>query len=345
MKVNYYIFLLLLLAFKLHAQTLTGIVFDENKETIAGAAVYLDGTSIGTITDEFGKYELRATNKVNTTLVINFIGYESKIINHPFENPAQTIYLTPKETHLKEVTVIADGFSRADKLQLFRDQFLGKTKAGRSCKILNEADISFSYDTKTNKLSAFSAVPIRIQNKYLGYEILFSLVEFDVRFYKKSIKSADVTSSYFAGTTFYKDHSQGKKSYLNKRKNTYLGSEMQFFRNLTQNIWGKKNFILFDGSYMTNPKEHFSVQKKSGTYTVTISDSGNKEVISLTSADKFNKSFNLLYDNSKQSNVIFRSNVIQIDEFGNNENFDVVLFGGELGKRRAGDMLPMDFVL
>ena len=345
MKLNYYIFLLLILAFKMQSQTLTGIVFDENKETIAGAAVYLDGTSIGTITDEFGKYELRAANKVNTKLVINFIGYESKIINNPFENPAQTIYLIPKETHLQEVTVIADGFSRADKLQLFRDQFLGTTKAGRSCKIVNEADISFSYDSKTNKLSAFSAVPIRIQNNYLGYEILFFLVEFDVRFYKKSIKSADVTSSYFAGTTFYKDHSNEKKSYLDKRKKTYLGSEMQFFRNLTQNIWGKKNFLLFDGSYMTNPKEHFKVQKNDGTYTVTISDSGNKEALSIYSAKKFSKSFNLLYANSKQSNVIFNTNVIQIDEFGNNENFDVVLFGGELGKRRAGDMLPMDFIL
>ena len=97
MKVNYYILLLLLLVFKLQSQTLTGIVFDENKETIAGAAVYLDGTSIGTITDEFGKYELRAANKVNTKLVINFIGYESKIIANPFDNPDQKIYLIPNK--------------------------------------------------------------------------------------------------------------------------------------------------------------------------------------------------------------------------------------------------------
>jgi len=345
MKVNYCIFLLLVLVFKMHSQTLSGTVFDENKETIAGAAVYLDGTSIGTITDEFGKYELRATNKVNTTLVINFIGYESKIIQNPFENPVQTIFLIPKETHLQEVTVIADGFSRADKLQLFRDQFLGKTKAGRSCKILNEADISFSYDSKTNKLSAFSAVPIRIQNNYLGYEITFSLVEFEVGFYKKSIKSADATKSYFAGTTFYKDNSNGQKTYLDKRKKTYLGSEMQFFRNLTQNRWGKKEFILFDGSYMTNPKDHFQISKDSGNYTVTINNSGGEKPLSIYSSSKFSKSFNLLYANSKQSNVIFNTNVIQIDEFGNNQNFDVVLFGGELGKRRAGDLLPMDFVL
>ncbi|GEP50958.1 hypothetical protein FNO01nite_16300 [Flavobacterium noncentrifugens] len=343
MRYYFYTFLLVVCSLKMHSQTLSGIVFDENKETIAGASVYLDGTSIGTITDDQGKYELHAANKINTTLVIGFIGYESKIIANPFENPNQKIYLVPKETHLKEVTVIADGFSRADKLKIFREEFLGKTKAGRSCKILNETDISFSYDTKTNQLAAFSSVPIQIQNNYLGYEIAFSLVDFYVNFNLKSIKSADVYSSYLAGTTFYKDNIKKKKAYLEKRKKTYYGSQMHFFRNLSKNIWDKKSFQLFEGSYLANPNDHFQIQKNAGIYTITIKDSTKKKPKSLSDDGSFYKSFNLLYDKSEQSNVVFKSNTFHVDEYGNNEDFDVVLFGGELGKKRAGDMLPMNF--
>ena len=343
MKLHFYTFLLVLFVSKMHSQTLSGIVFDENKETIAGASVYLDGTSIGTITDENGEYELRAANKINTALVIGFIGYESKIIADPFENQEQKIYLIPKETHLKEVTVIADGFSRADKLQIFREEFLGKTKAGRSCKILNEADISFSYDTKTNRLSAFSSVPIVIQNNYMGYEISFSLIEFYISFSRKSIKSADVYSNYFAGTTFYKDLSTRKKSYADKRKKTYYGSQMQFFKNLSQNVWNKKSFQLFDGSYPANPNEHFRIVKNSGIYVVTINETCKKKPQSLNADPNFRKAFNLLYNKFQQSNVTFNTGVFHIDEYGNNKDFDVVSFGGELGKKRAGDMLPMNF--
>ena len=338
------VFLLLFLSSGLYAQTLSGTVFDENKETIAGASVYLDGTSIGTITDDQGKYELHAAKKINTTLVIGFIGYESKIIDNPFQNPEQKIYLVPKETHLKEVVVVADGFSRADKLKIFREEFLGKTKAGRSCKILNESDISFSYDTKRKQLAAFSSVPILIQNNYLGYEIAFSLIEFRIDFTAKTINSADVYSNFFAGTTFYRDQTKGKKTYFEKRKKTYYGSQMQFFKNLTQNLWNKKNFQLFDGSYMTNPTDHFQIRKNSGIYVVTITGTEKKKPESLTATGNFYKSFNLLYNKYQQSSVVFNTNVFHIDEYGNNEDFDVVSFGGELGKKRAGDMLPMDFV-
>ena len=342
---KYVLFFLLFCTNVIFAQTIKGVVYDENKETIAGANVYLDGTSTGTITDEHGKYELRVTNRINTTLVIGYIGYESEIIENPFQNPEQKIYLIPKETPLKEVVVMHDGFSRADKLKIFREEFLGKTKAGKSCKILNESDISFSYDTKRNQLYAFSAVPILIQNNYLGYEIAFSLIEFRLDFTRKSIKSADIYRNFFAGTTFYKDISNGKRSYIDKRKKTFSGSQMQFFRDLSKNIWNKKNFQLYDGSYVTNANDHFQISKNSGIYVATIiNETSEKKTQPLTIENNFHKSFNLLYNKSEQSNVVFNTKVFHIDEYGNNADFNVVSFGGALGRKRAGDMLPMDFV-
>ncbi len=80
----------------LHSQLLNGTVYDENKQTIPGASVYLDGTSIGTVTDDNGNYKLAVANKINTILVASFIGYESYFVQNPFENPTVKIQLVPK---------------------------------------------------------------------------------------------------------------------------------------------------------------------------------------------------------------------------------------------------------
>lgn len=340
MKNTLLLLLLLFPFFTGFSQILSGTVFDENKEAIPGVSVYLDGTSIGTITNDQGHYELPFSQKINTTLVITYIGYHPKFINNPFDNNNQHIYMTPKETTLKEVTVQADGFKRADKLEIFRQEFLGQTKAGRACKILNEDDIVFGY--KNKELSASSQIPLRIYNPFLGYEMEFSLSDFNVRFHQKSISPRDIYTSFFAGTIFYKDLTTPKKNYLKKRLNTYRGSQMQFFRNLSQKNWNRKNFQLFDGSYPCNPNDYFIVQPQSGNYTVILKNQVQKS--QQLSLDKgFSQAFNLLYDGKDQSNVVFKTETFTIDAFGNNSNIDQILFGGEIGRKRVADMLPLDF--
>jgi len=334
------LFICCLLSFTVFSQIITGTVYDENKEPIPGASVYLDGTSIGTITNDHGRYELHSAQKINTTLVVSYIGYQPKFINNPFENNNQEIYLIPKETTLKEVTVQADGFKRADKLKIFRQEFLGKTKAGKSCKILNEDDIVFGY--KNKQLSASSQIPIRIYNPYLGYEMEFSLSDFHVLFHQKSISPADIYTSFFAGTIFYKDLTTPKKNYSKKRQKTYSGSQMQFFRNLSQKKWNRKNFMLFDGSYPCNPNDYFIVQPQSENYTVLLKNQVQKS--QQLSMDKgFSQTLNLLYDGKEQSSVVFKTDTFTIDAFGNNSNIDQILFGGDMGTKRVADMLPLDF--
>ncbi len=186
-------------------QTIEGTVFDENKMPMVGASVYLDGTTIATLTNENGKYFLSVKSKINTSLIIRSMGYETVGIANPFENNNRKIYLVAKKVELDEVVIRKDYFTRSQKMQLFRDQFLGATKAGKSCKINNEEDIEFEYDYKTNTLFAKSDKPLKIDNPYLGYQIEFDLYEFYVKFRKKSIKNEDVTKSLFLGTTLFNE--------------------------------------------------------------------------------------------------------------------------------------------
>jgi iron complex outermembrane receptor protein len=57
--------------------TVGGIVRDENKQPMPGATVLLKGTTLGTTTDNDGKYSLRIP-KSGQTLVISYVGYEAQ---------------------------------------------------------------------------------------------------------------------------------------------------------------------------------------------------------------------------------------------------------------------------
>lgn len=58
---------------------ISGVVKDKNGETLIGASVLVKGTTIGTITDFDGKFQLAVPNNY-TVLVFSSIGYESKEI-------------------------------------------------------------------------------------------------------------------------------------------------------------------------------------------------------------------------------------------------------------------------
>jgi hypothetical protein len=228
-------------------------------------------------------------------------------------------------------------------MQLFRDQFLGTTKAGKSCKINNEEDINFEYDYKTNTLFATSDNPLKIDNPYLGYQIEFDLYEFHVKFRKKSIKNADVTKSLFLGTTLYNEINKEFK--IKKiRDNVYNGSSMHFFKNLSENRWGKDLFLLFKGSFQDIPEHYFTISNEGKLKKISIASNIKYEGLLVGSEPRFYADFNFLFKKKKQSKVVFLTNVFYVDEYGNNSDTSKIEFGGDLATRKLGDMLPMNYV-
>lgn len=74
------VLLLLLLQHKLYSQTLQGIIYeqldDNHKESLTGATIYWLSTTVGTISDREGKFEIPRLKDKNL-LVISFIGYQN----------------------------------------------------------------------------------------------------------------------------------------------------------------------------------------------------------------------------------------------------------------------------
>jgi hypothetical protein len=72
-------------------QNIQGIVYDEKKQPIAGALVYLDGSSIGVLTNDNGWFEIEVHTKIFTNLIVNHTGYEPFSIKNPFTHSLHTI--------------------------------------------------------------------------------------------------------------------------------------------------------------------------------------------------------------------------------------------------------------
>ena len=92
----------------INAQVLTGIVVDKDtKQPIPDVSVSLEGTSIMGVTEDSGKFTLAIEQMSNTKLVLQHLAYQMLIIESPFNNLPDTIYLEKQMNTLKGVTVRA----------------------------------------------------------------------------------------------------------------------------------------------------------------------------------------------------------------------------------------------
>jgi hypothetical protein len=108
--------ILLLLGVALQAQekfTISGVVTDLNSgETLLGATVYIKGTSIGTVTNQYGFYSL-TTETGSKEIVFSFLGYETKIENIELnENLSLNFSLDESSDELEEVVIKANDKER-----------------------------------------------------------------------------------------------------------------------------------------------------------------------------------------------------------------------------------------
>lgn len=325
------------------SQNIKGKITNSNLQPIEGASVYLDGTTIGTISDSEGLFEITSNNKYYTLLIVKYLGYEDIYVSNPYEKEFYTFVLVPKINEIETVVIVKDGFTRKQKLQLFREQFLGLTKYGKACKILNEDAIDFNYDLETFIFTASCPEPIRVENPLLGYFIDFDLQDFYVKFNFKTIKSVNAIQSLFLGTVKYTETKIDYKIIKN-RNDVYFGSAVDFFKGIINNSWSSKNFILYKGSFPEIPDDYFKVLKKNDLYEVTVT-STNKTSLSINGIKRnnFYADFNILYPKKRQSQVIFKTETFFVDSFGNNSHKDQIIFGGDIGRQKAGNTLPLDF--
>lgn len=361
MKLFKKIFPILILFFvsKAHSQVLEGNVYDMKNNALQAATVYLDGTTISTTTDAEGYFKINGNGNNQAALIISYVGYRSIRLENPFQNRKIRALMEEDAIAMEEVVLEKGPFTRKEMLKAFKEQFLGTTEAGLSCKIQNEEDINVFYDIATNTLSATSQKPIKIKNSYLGYEVFFELVDFNVEYRRRSLSSFSIAKSYFAGSTFYKEVSQSKKI-TKRRLQSYLGSTSHFVNTIAKESWQKEKLALFVDKFRVDPKEYFKVGDTLGMKKITLlkeplkktaiykkenlgtNFDGSKK-LEVLNYEEVKIPFNILYDGKKQSLVDFVEKVLIVDDNGNFRPLYGVMVGGYLSSLKVGDMLPIDY--
>lgn len=221
-------------------QVLKGIVVDADKNTpVAGASVFLANTSVGTVTNAQGIFEL-AIPAGRFDLIVSSIGFETA--NEPITSSAiaaaRTIKLQPRVKELENVTIAPfepDGWVKWGRF--FLESFIGTSALAGDCIIKNKNVIRFRHSKKKNELTAIAFEPLVIQNKALGYTIRYELETFNYNF----------STGYllFQGYPFF-ELMQGsaarQKRWAARRKAAYEGSMLHFMRSVYRNKIGESGF-------------------------------------------------------------------------------------------------------
>jgi hypothetical protein len=330
-------FILMFNASFLFSQSVMGIVVDENDEPLAGATVYFDGSSYGTTTNMDGEFKITIPSEISSSLVISFVGFEKVYVNKLNFDKKYKIVLKESTESLREVVLTNNLFSRKQMLSIFRNQFLGTTRAGDRCSIENEDEIYFYYDSDRLVLAAYADKPLIIDNPYLGYKVYFDLTTFDAKFNIFSIDRNDVYSSIYVGTSRFEEVDNSDRKIKNREK-TFNGSFLQLFRNIANKEWSKDNFLLYKGKFQDNPDSNLFVKDTLGIKQVFI----KKQERGLH-AKEFVAEFSLLYNRREQSKIIFHTDNFVIDRYGLFSKYDKIYFSGTLSEKKIGDMLPSNY--
>jgi TonB-linked SusC/RagA family outer membrane protein len=87
---------------------ISGLVLNEKKEPVAGASVFIQGTSIGTTTDANGKFHLSVPDEA-VTLEISYVGYQTQTVEVNANTASVNISLSASTDGMNEVIVIGYG--------------------------------------------------------------------------------------------------------------------------------------------------------------------------------------------------------------------------------------------
>ncbi len=198
--------------------------------TLTGASVFCQNTTLGTATNSEGEFTLYLNNG-GYDLVVSFNGYEtfSTRINNNTENlQGLNIALSQKEKSMEEVSVtvtteVKDGWVKYG--DFFKEQFVGLSSNSELCQIDNPDALRFFFSKKRNRLKVTAKEEIKITNKALGYTIRYQLDSF-VHEYGSGL-------TQYTGFPFFEELSGSTEDSVRwsaNREKAYYGSVLHFMR-------------------------------------------------------------------------------------------------------------------
>ena len=357
--------------------TFKGYLKDSNdKLAISGANIFVANTSIATISDENGFFEITVNNS-NTDILISFVGYETISVSIKSLKDFQivkNIFLNKTNISLDEVAInFRNVKNRSQALKTFTRYFVGYSEIASKVEIENPDDIQFREEKLSNnyKLIAFSDKPIILVNKRLGYKISYILMDFEYNHDSNHENFYALYKGYAQFIDIVKQFDLNEKKTIYNRANAYNGSAMHFIRSIYNNSYETEGFKITKFKKVVNPL----YQKKDALNSILfidniehkfkiihsnlqpnesllIEESGIKHLTFpdylLVSYKNEKEDYNYVSDgydrkNYQNSELQLKDLKITIFPDGNYSPDDKLVFFGHMALEKMGDMLPFDY--
>lgn len=210
------------------------VINAETKLPMQGASVFAENTTLGTVTDQDGKFVLALPNG-GYDLIVSYAGFNTKnerISGNASQAPAElTFELSLKEKLMSDVAIVSNGEVKNgwEKYgKFFLEEFIGKTKNSEQCFIKNPEVIKFYFSKRKNRLKVLANESIIIENNAIGYTIKYDMDSF-VHEYNSSV-------TVYSGYPLFEEKKDTTAAQLqiwkNAREETYYGSTLHFMRSL-----------------------------------------------------------------------------------------------------------------
>lgn len=340
--------LLIFISLNLKGQTvITGSVTDSLNNPISSASVYLSKTTFGVLTDEKGTYSLNIKQEGIYELIASCIGFKtnSQFISAKNDRQVINLKLAAKTVMLNEVAVIARDKNRLSNYSRFVKLFLGETSNSEYCKILNPEDLHLYRDDKNKTLNGFSVKPLKIENRALGYSLLYDLSDFSYNTESGLLR--------FSGNHYFQTLNGSHRDSIKWNRNrlsAYYGSRMHLFRSIFSDSLLSQNYRIFECTIDSITGE-FAIVKPLSEKDLTIAKKRdyltlqyNKPVLVNFTDNHPELATGLTGFNARKviSTLVF-SDFVNVYQNGYFDNPYSITWGGEMVTERIADMLPFDF--
>lgn len=329
----------------------------ETGEGIPYATVFLANTTLGTSTDEEGKFSINLPEG-NYEVIIRILGYQGMTFNLPASNVKPQGY----RFLLEQIDEELEGLNVNDtrdpawyrNLEDFKRYFLGTSKNGKATKIENEMSMILDDISEPGTLIASSRDILKINNPNLGYRLDYLLNDF-----RNNYKQGFVTYSGYP--LFIPDSTLSNSKQRKVEKNrleAYYGSLQHFIRSIYIGKSVAEGYEIRRLYRKDDPVHRGKFIDSVATETITsLAIRENRDTREFL---EFEGYLLISYMNEKESpqyvlnigrgtrkfqNSILRMTTDSVEIFENGSLSDPfgLVVEGYMGWERVGDLLPIDY--
>ncbi len=348
-RLNFVLFLTLIIPQLFAQTTFTGQITDSLNNPVPFASIYLNNTTYGASSDNSGTYSLRVDQEGVYELVVSCIGFNPKSLKVHADNKQHVlnIALSVKPVDLKEVVVEEKSTNRITNYTHFLSLFLGPTKFARYCTIRNLNDLRLYGKIYGSINRGYSVKPLEIENRALGYHVIYDLRDFSYDYDSRTIK--------FYGPQYFIPMKGSKKQmarWEENRKAAYYGSCLHFFRKLFSDSALSYGYSLYQCSSEKSDEPDCKASAILGESQLTTGKTSEykdlfyyrdvKVVYSRLSSEKKKDRLNI--KNNLENSLLRFSDTISLYKNGFYYHPYDLLLGGRLGDARIAEMLPYDYM-